>query len=269
MEMVMTRIAFVTGSTGGIGAAVCQRLVKNGYTVIAHGRNAERLRMLRDAATQHILPLQFDICDSQAKWLACLVECFDYYQIASPRIDALVCCHGEQPVTTPSLQLSVTHEFLPLFAVDVVGAFLAAQSIAPYMIRQQSGSITFISSIHAHQTYPSRAPYTAAKAAVSSMARSLALEWGRYGIRVNSVLPWQVDGERTRRLSYKAEQETGQDIIEKYLTRSPIQKLITEDEVADAVMFLINNHGMNGSEIILDGGVSASMWYESYTGGDK
>ncbi len=260
-------IAFVTGSTGGIGSAVCHRLTKEGYTVIAHGRDTDRLVILRDADPKHILPLQFDICESQSKWLTALIECFDYYQIDAPRIDVLVCCHGARPVTAPSIQLSVTHEFLPIMCVDVVGTFLAAQAVAPYMIRQGGGSMVFLSSLHAHHTYPSRAPYAASKAAVCAMARSLALEWGPSGIRVNTLLPWQVDGERTKMLSFKAEQETGKDLISAYLTRTPLRRLITEDEVADAVMFLLHNAAMNGAELVLDGGVSASMWYKSYTEG--
>lgn len=260
-------IAFVTGSTGGIGSSVCQRLSKEGYTVIAHGRDTERLQILREGDPKHILPLQFDICDSQAKWLAMLVECFDYYRIDAPRIDVLVCCHGARPVTTPSLQLSVSHEFIPVFATDVFGTFLAAQAVAPYMIRQGAGSMIFLSSLHARQTYPSRAPYAASKAAVCAMARTLALEWAPYGIRVNSLLPWQVDGVRTQMMSHKAEQETGKDLVSAYTTRSPMRRLITEEEVADAVMFLVKNTGMNGAEVVLDGGVNASMWYRSYTEG--
>ncbi len=260
-------IAVVTGATGGIGATVTQHLARDGYTVLACARNTERLQILRDLDPVHIFPLQFDVCDTQSHWLAYLVESFDYYRIESPRIDVLVCCHGYAPVVKPSISLSMVGDFIPVIMTDIAGTFLAAQACASYMIRQGRGAMVFVSSLHAKQTYPARAPYAASKAAVCSMARSLAIEWAPYGIRVNTVLPWQVDGDRTQRMAHAAEQQDGaEDLIEMYKRRSPMRRLITEDDVARSVLYLLHNESVNGTELVVDGGVSASMWYRPFMG---
>ena len=270
IEKKEKKVALVTGATGGIGAAVTKHLVQRGYTVIACARNAERLSILREAAPRHVLPVQMDVCDSQSMWLQYLVDCFAFYKDAgleSSRIDALVCCHGASPVSKPTISLSMAGDVIPVLMTDIGGTFLAAQATASYMIRQGGGSMVFVSSLHAHQTYPARVPYAAAKAAVCAMARSMALEWGPHGIRVNTVLPWQVDGGRTTRIAHATEQETGVDVIEHYKRRSPLRALIQEDDVAKSVLFLLENGSANGMEMILDGGVSASMWYQPYLGG--
>lgn len=257
-------IALVTGAAGGIGAAVTKRLVENQYTVLALGRHQEALAALQEECPARILPVVFDVTSPQPLWLTGLVNIFSYYDIP-PRIDVLVCAHGHPPITnTSSVALSVPMEFGPVIFTDLVGAFTASQAILPYMIRQQSGSIIYISSLHAHQTYPARASYAAAKAGVCGMARSLALEFGKEGIRINTILPWQVDGKRTTMIAHAHEQKTGEDLQSRYLRRSPIHALIPENDIADAALFLINNRSCHGMELVLDGGVSASMWHEDF-----
>ncbi len=260
---MVQRIALVTGATGGIGSAVTQHLVTTGYTVIAVAQDQERLQKLQEADLKHVLPLPLNVGVSQSVWLASLMKVFEYYDIEA-RIDVLVCAHGAPPVTTPSLQLSMQDEFIPVVFTDLGGAFLAAQAVAPYMIRQHHGSIVFVSSLHAHHTYPARAAYAAAKAGICGMARSLALEWGGHGITVNTILPWQVAGIRSFYLAHKHEQETGEDLLSQYKAKNPQRRLVTEDEVAEAVLFLIRNRSCNGTELVLDGGVSASMWYKDF-----
>ena len=256
-------VAVVTGATGGIGSAVVQQLTQQGYTVLAFARHEEPLRILQEANPRQIFPVSMDVGSPQSVWMTHLIAVFDYYDVP-PQIDVLVCAHGFPPVTTPSLSVSFMDEFAPFMVHDVGGSFLAAQAVAPYMIRQSQGSIVFVSSLHAHQTYPARAAYAAAKAGVCAMARSLALEWGPLGITVNTVLPWQVDGRRSQQLIHQHEQVAGEDLLTAYQQRSPQRRLITEDEVAQAVLALIQNRACNGTELILDGGVSASMWHKPF-----
>jgi len=96
------------------------------------------------------------------------------------------------------------------------------------------------------------------------MARSLALEWGPLGIRVNALAPWQTAGERTDRF-VRAAKAQGVDLLAAYVATSPLRRLILPEEVADAVLFLASNGGMTGQTLVLDAGVSASMWMRPFT----
>lgn len=255
------KVALVTGATGGIGSAVTQELCLAGWQVIAQGHTPERLDLLREGDPRRVFPWRFDVAAPQSAWFTELLNVFDWYDLPH-RLDALVCCHGHPPRLKPSLEVSVPQDFMPLLVVDLFGAFSAAQTAAPLMIRAGGGAIVFVSSLHARQTYPARVAYSSAKAAVAAMARSLALEWGAQGVRVNTVLPWQVAGARTESLAATPE---GADLLALYAAKSPQRRLVTEEEVADAVMFALGNTALNGAEIVLDGGVSASMWYRPFT----
>lgn len=261
----MTRpLVVVTGATGGIGSAVAHRLIRAEYDILAVATDAGRLQALQETDMSHIFPMALNVCVSQSVWLTSLITTLDYYGLPST-IAGLVCAHGHVPVTTPSLLLSMADEFIPVVLTDIAGTFLSAQAVAPYMLQQQAGSMVFIASLHARQTYPARAAYAAAKAGIAGMARSLALEWGGAGITVNTLLPWQVAGARSFLLAHKHEQATGEDLLAQYQNRSPQRRLVTEEEVADAALFLLQNRACNGMELVLDGGVSASMWYKDFS----
>ena len=131
------------------------------------------------------------------------------------------------------------------------------------MVTRHQGAIVLLSSLHAWQTYPARTAYAASKAAIGGLMRSLALEWGPLGVRVNALLPWQVDGPRSQALIAAAAAH-GEDLREAYLRRTPLRRLVTPAEVAGAVVFLLQNSAMHGGELVLDGGVSASMWYQPF-----
>jgi len=178
------------------------------------------------------------------------------------RLDLCVTCHGAPPVVGPSLDLA-PEDLERVWRTDARGTFLCAREAARAMIGRGGGSLVLVTSLHGLQTYPQRLPYAAAKADVMGMARALAVEWGPLGVRVNAVAPWQVATPRTQRFVDEAEAR-GEDLGAQYRARSPLRRLIRPEEVADAVLFLARNGGMTGQTLVLDAGVSASMWYRSF-----
>ena len=253
---MIQRVAVVSGISGGIGSAVGRRLLSEGYAVIGLSRDPilDAPPAASKAYTTHIC------CDvresSQTLYAARAIV--HYYQ----RCDVLVIAHGHAPVITSTINLdgkTVTDVLL----TDVCGAFLLAQAFGRIMLEQHAGNIVFISSLHARQTYPARAPYAAAKAGVVGLMRALALEWGGAGIKVNAILPWQVETPRTQALIAEARGQ-GIDLAEAYLQRCPQRRLVQPEDVAQAVLALVENPACNGVEWVLDGGVSASMWYQGY-----
>ena len=253
---MIQRVAVVSGISGGIGSAIGRRLLSEGYAVIGLSRYPilEAQPAVSQAYTIHIC------CDvresSEALYAARAIV--HYYQ----RCDVLAIAHGHSPVITSTINLDAK-TVADVLLTDLYGSFLLAQAFGRIMLDQHAGDIVFISSLHARQTYPARAPYAAAKAGVVGLMRALALEWGSAGIKVNAILPWQVKTPRTQALIAEA-QNHGYDLEEAYLQRSPMRRLVQPEDVAQAVLALVANPACNGVEWVLDGGVSASMWYEGY-----
>ena len=258
----MHNLALVTGATGGLGSVITARLIQEGYTVLALARDAAQLaRLAEETATPgRVQPVVFDVCSPQSAWYLRMFEMVQEH--GEP--DLLVVAHGAAPAVMPTVALE-GHRFADVMLTDVWGTFMACQTLGAYMVRRQHGSIVLLSSVHAHLSYPQRTAYSTAKSAICGLARSLAIEWGVYGITTNVILPWQVTGPRTQAFMDEAKAQ-GYDLEEAYQQRSPMRRLITPGEVADAVVFLVRNRAMNGCELVLDGGVSQSMWYKPFLG---
>ena len=150
-----------------------------------------------------------------------------------------------------------------VYEIDVLGTFALCQLAGHFMLRQRQGTIALVSSLHGRMTYPQRVPYATAKAALGGLARALAVEWGCQGIRVNTLLPWQVESLRTQRFIDTAAQH-GEDLREAYTRRSPMRQLAAAEDIAATILWLARTPSVTGQEIVLDCGVSASMWYKNY-----
>lgn len=261
-----TPLALITGATGGIGRAVCDRLWHEGYSIIALGHTTSKIAELNDWFLEHPGSEQYGIailldldCPDDLWTMHALLQ---HAPGNTHELELLVVCHGHAPVVKDTLQLT-RGDMRRVWNVDVLGTLIMCQLAGRYMLPKQQGSIVVVSSVHTKQTYPQRTLYGAAKSALSGLVRGLAVEWGPSGIRTNAVCPWQVIGKRSTHF-IEAAAALGEDLLEQYKQRSPMRRLIQPEEVADAVLFLARNQACNGVELILDGGVSQSMWYKGF-----
>lgn len=248
------KVAVVTGATGTLGREIVGGLLVAGAAVIAVGRSRTKL-IEHLPAHLNLTDLPANLQTAEAAHLETLLRS------VTDHVDLLVCAHGTAPVITPS-HLLTAKDFCAVYETDVLGTLKIAQAVYPLM-QAKGGSMVFVSSLHAKQTYPARAAYASSKAAVCGLMRTLALEWAGDKIRVNAILPWQCEGPRTERFIADAAVQ-GVDLHEAYLQRTPLRRLIQPEEVAEAVLFLTQHPGMTGAELVLDGGVSASMWYQPF-----
>ncbi len=253
----MSKLAVVTGASGGIGNTIALRLIQEGYHVIAMGRNNEKLCALRDHVPlpNNISLLSGDIRRCADPLRAMLVE------MGPP--DLLVCAHGASPVTAPTIGMP-SETFFQVLHTDVYGTWVVCQTVGESMVQHRHGSIVLISSLHAYMTYPQRTLYAMSKSSVCALARALAVEWGQYNIRINSISPWQTYGERTQNFIEKEYKETGEDLLEYYYKKSPLRMIVSPEDIAETVLYLMSNKSITGQDIILDCGVSSSLWYRGF-----
>ncbi|GAB3260843.1 SDR family NAD(P)-dependent oxidoreductase [Kineosporia babensis] len=235
------RKAFVTGASGGIGAAICARLQADGATVWALDA--------RPATGEQIGTfVEIDVKDAQG--LSRVVR-----QVIEDAggADILVTSAGVVEDDVPAEELGADL-YDHVMGVNLRGVFLTCQAFGRTMLEQGSGSIVNIASMSGNATvnFPQRqAIYNASKAGVSALTRSLAVEWGPRGVRVNALSPGYID---TPLNHLKAHQhQTWKD-------RTPLGRFGTVEEVAAAVSYLSGPEAgfYAGAELLMDGGYS--LW---------
>jgi NAD(P)-dependent dehydrogenase (short-subunit alcohol dehydrogenase family) len=238
----MERVALVTGANKGIGWAIAQRLQADGYRIAFNSRAEneqsreafERLNSRGDAEWLVGDLTERDIGDRLAGQA---VERLG-------RLDVLVNNAGVTSAK-PALELNAD-DFDHIFAVDVKGSFLLATAAARAMKeRGEGGSIVNVTSVHEHIPRPGFTLYAGAKAALGMISRSLALELGEDGIRVNAVAPGVIATERN------------EEDAEKLASEVPLGRPGTPEEVAALVSWLAGDEAryVTGVSYILDGGM--------------
>jgi 3-oxoacyl-[acyl-carrier protein] reductase len=225
------RVVLVTGSSRGIGAEVAAKAAKEGAVVAVHYHrsrdDAERtLARVREAGAEGDC-FAADIADgSQAERL--VAQVIDRFG----RIDGLVNNAGQTQVG-PFLDIS-PEEWESVILTDLTAAFHTSRAALPSMVERGSGSIVNISSRLGQMGITETAAYSAAKAGLIGLTRSLAREFGPTGVRINAVAPGMTVTEMTADL---LDSETGRA----RLRDMPMGRYGRADEVAEAVIFLLSD----------------------------
>jgi NAD(P)-dependent dehydrogenase (short-subunit alcohol dehydrogenase family) len=247
------RNMLVTGGTMGIGLGIVRQLLKAGARVAISSRSAEGsatvAASLNEEFAQHgqekVIGFACDMADQAA--IAALV---DNVIGRWGRIDGLVCNAADQGGPGPLQEVDLDR-FSRVLQVNIVNNFELARRVAPAMAERRDGSITFITSIAASTSMPSNIPYAAAKAAVTSMARSLAGEYVRQGVRVNCVAPGLMRTESSRQMW------EDQELLDRYLeSHVPMKRIGEAEEVGAACVLLASSAGsyITAAVIPVDGG---------------
>jgi NAD(P)-dependent dehydrogenase (short-subunit alcohol dehydrogenase family) len=242
--MVDSGVALVTGANSGIGHAIAERLLKDGYslgyaTQDTGSEYEEPRQRLEQLGTLHWVT--GDLADPNVPDRLA-VETID----ALGGLDVLVNNAGLTEAK-PALELDAD-DFDLLFSVDVRGAFLLARAAARHMKDHGGGSIVNITSVHEHVPRPGFALYASAKAALGMLTKSFALELGPDQIRVNAVAPGAIATERNVEAG-----ELDPEI--------PLGRPGRPEEVANLVSWLVSDEAryVTGVSYLIDGGLAIQV----------
>ncbi len=240
----MSKSIIVTGAGGGIGESIARKASSTGYKVGV-------LDVNKDAA-EHV-------ANSLPNAIALHASTSDPDQVQQA-LDKF----GEVPNALvnnagivrfgPLIDLSV-EDWKSVLEVNLTGAFICSQAVANLMKNNGGGAIVNMTSIGGIQPNVNGGSYGSGKAALHLLTRQMSVEWGGFGIRVNSVAPGFIDGGMAAPIFADTEIRTTRE------ERVPSRRLGTVEDVAHAVLFLCSDEGsyVNGNQIVVDGGVTSSL----------
>lgn len=248
MKRLEGKVAVVTGGNSGIGLASAKRLQDEGARVAISGRNAKTLEEAAKTIGNGLLTVQADVAKS-----ADLDKLYASVSQKLGKIDVLFVNAGIYKFAP----LTATTEALydEIFDINTRGAYFTIQKALPYL--NDGASIILNTSIAGLKGVANATAYSATKAALRSLTRTIAAELAERGIRVNAVSPGPIDtpaGFERSGLSKEAQAEWVKNIVRQV----PLKRIGRPEEIAGAVAFLASSDAsyMTGSEVTVDGGLA-------------
>jgi len=244
------RVAVVVGGTSGIGRAIALGLAQAGADVVASARGSANLEACAaeiEALGRRTLRVPADVTRR-----ASLETLRDAVLAGLGRVDVLVNCAGRTQ-RTPTLDVTEA-EWNAILDTNLTGTLRACQVFGRPMIERGYGRIINIGSLSSFVGLFEVSAYAASKAAVASLTRQLAVEWGARGVCVNAIVPGVF------RTAMNTELLDGTARGKEFLLRTPMQRFGQLDELAGAAVFLASESAsfVNGEVLVVDGGFLAS-----------
>ena len=244
-ELFKGKSVFVTGGGSGINLGIAKNFAALGANIAICGRTQAKL----DAAAIELRALGAKVCPVAAdvRDFAALETAFARSRQELGPMDVLVAGAAGNFVV-PAEKLS-PNGFKTVIDIDLLGAFNASRA-AFDQLKETQGTIIFISAGMAYVPHAFQVHVGAAKAGIDMMMKNLALEWGRHGIRANSIVPGPIEGtEGMKRLSSPAQKET-------LINSIPLRRMGTVDDIGQTAAFLASPLAsyISGCVVVCDGG---------------
>ena len=252
------RTALITGASQGMGKVIATRFAREGAKVVLVARSRERLaetaeEIEADGGWALVAPTGLrDAADVGA--LAQRVEAE-----AGP-LDAIVSNSG---IAGPTAELwkVAPEEWEETMRVNVTGTFLLCRALLPAMVRRGSGSVVVIGSTTGKRPLYGRTPYAASKMALVGLVRTLAVELGPLGVRVNLISPGGIAGPRIESVIREQARAAGtsyEAAYEEYAKATPLRRLIPPEDIAAAAVFLASDASasITGEDMNVSGGLA-------------
>lgn len=242
------QIVIITGGAhaGGIGAATAKRFIEEGAKVVIADileEGKETAKVLSNAGGEvEFIKTDISVLDQIERMIDSTVSKFG-------RLDVLV-NNASFMTRSPALDISES-DWDKVMDVNIKAMFFASQFAAKTMIKQGSGKIVNLSSSQAISILPKRTPYAISKLAIRGLTVALACEWGKYGIRVNSIAPGWVRTQFIEDLFRKGIADK-----KEVLSLTPMRKLASPRDIANGIIYLASDEAnfVNGHCLAIDGG---------------
>ena len=232
----------ITGASGGIGNSIVKKLYDNGANILASGTRIEKLDELKKNF-EKIKILKFDISQSDK------IE--DFVENATKELGgSLDCIVNNAGITQDNLAIRMSlEEWKRVIDINLTSTFLMSKFAIKKMLKNKSGKIVNITSVVGHTGNLGQANYTASKAGIVAMSKSLSIEYAKKNINVNCISPGFIKTAMTDKIDEKFK-----EII---VSKIPSARLGEPEDIANAVLFLASNQSnyINGETLHVNGGM--------------
>ena len=242
MSSLKNKNVIITGASGGIGKAIVEKLYKNGANILATGTKIEKLEQLK-LKFDNIKILKFDISQHEK------IE--EFINNATEKLGgSLDCIVNNAGITKDNLTIRMNlEEWKKVIDINLTSTFLMCKYSIKKMLKNKAGKIINISSVVGHTGNAGQANYSASKAGIVAMSKSLSIEYAKKNINVNCISPGFISTAMTDKIDEKYK-----DAI---IAKIPSNRLGRPEDIANAVIFLGSDQSdyINGETIHVNGGM--------------
>tara|TARA_B100000989_G_scaffold199414_1_gene150721 strand:- start:166 stop:903 length:738 start_codon:yes stop_codon:yes gene_type:complete len=242
MSDLKNKNIIVTGATGGIGNSIIKKLDKEGANILASGTKLEKLEDLKKEF-KNVKILRFDISQSD--------QIENFIEDASNKLGAsLDCIINNAGITQDNLAIRMNiDEWKKVIDVNLTSTFLMCKFAIKKMLKTKKGKIINITSVVGHTGNLGQANYTASKAGIIAMSKSLAIEYAKKNININCISPGFIKTAMTDKIDEKFK--------ELIIAKIPSARLGEPEDIANAVLFLASSQSdyVNGETLHVNGGM--------------
>ena len=232
----------VTGASGGIGKSIIEKLNNAGANIVASGTKKEKLDELKNKYA-NIKTFKFDISQSER------IE--EFVENATKELGGnLDCIINNAGITQDNLAIRMNlEEWQKVIDINLTSTFLISKFAIKKMLKNKSGKIVNITSVVGHTGNLGQANYTASKAGIIAMSKSLAIEYAKKNININCISPGFIKTAMTDKLEEKFK--------EAIISKIPSARLGEPNDIANAVLFLCSDQSsyINGETLHVNGGM--------------
>ena len=242
MNSLKNKNIIITGASGGIGNSIVEKLHENGANILATGTRVERLEELK-SKFNNIKILKFDISQHE--------KIDEFINNATEELGgSLDCIINNAGITKDNLTIRMSlEEWTKVIDINLTSTFLMCKYSIKKMLKNKSGKIINITSVVGHTGNVGQANYTASKAGIVAMSKSLAIEYAKKKININCISPGFISTAMTDQID-----EKHKDAI---IAKIPSNRLGKPEDIANAVAFLSSDQSdyINGETLHVNGGM--------------